>query len=497
MGQTFDVDPEVGKRHKHQREIVFHTRSSPLMRLLGMSFLCLTLWVTKGGSLSMETYAVFLGYAAVSWLLLLIFFDTLRPYLNLGEFFLALDVPFFAVAVHLGGSENGWLVLILIARIIDQSHTNFLKVLAYAHWVTLCYVVVRFSQPFEGDMQIETAKILAIYLVGIYATFTARLSGSLRARSRKAVAQARTLITRLDQRNRELGSLIENVGKLSGGIVDMAESSKAQSQRHQQIHEERAAAAADVGRTADWISDQAHLLAESVEGISEDARHSSDLVENGQRALREMEVTLAGVEKSSESTKSRFAHLATKTIEISESMNAITDLAMRTELLAVNALIQAERATEAGRGFSVIAHEVKELADQSAQASTIIRTIVADMMEAVELGTREMNSLTENISANTAKTRDVGVHLSKVLVFFPRLAKKILGMERTSQLQAEGATEITAQMATLSRDSEEASRLLQGSVEAINNLAASTVEVDKQVSGIDLTPTQDVSELIR
>jgi methyl-accepting chemotaxis protein len=162
--------------------------------------------------------------------------------------------------------------------------------------------------------------------------------------------------------------------------------------------QEQAAAIAQTVATVDEVVQTADQAAQRAKGVSESALRTVELSKNGRKAVDDSVAGMESVREQVESIADSILALAEQAQTIGEIIATVGDIAEQTNLLALNAAIEASRAGEHGRGFSVVASEVKVLADQSKKATAQVRQILGDIQKAtnttvlrMEEGTRSVN----------------------------------------------------------------------------------------------------------
>ena len=187
------------------------------------------------------------------------------------------------------------------------------------------------------------------------------------------------------------------------------------------------------------------------------------------------------------------ASISAKLEEIKENGNAIgtivttiTRVADQTNLLSLNAAIEAEKAGEYGTGFSVVASEIRRLADQTSVAVLDIEEMVNRMVGSVSDGANEMQTFSRNVGDAVNKIREMGRQLDAIMAsvqnLTPRFESVNEGME-TQSLSASHISETMAQLNTLTQNTLESIREFKRTAEFLNTAAA---ELQAEVSHFKL-----------
>ncbi len=162
--------------------------------------------------------------------------------------------------------------------------------------------------------------------------------------------------------------------------------------------QEQAAAVTETVSTVDEVTQTSDQSAQRAKAVSEAAQRSVEVGKAGRRAVEESVGVMGRVKEQAESIAESILALAEQAQSISDIIASVNDIAEQTNLLALNAAIEASRAGEHGKGFGVVAGEVKALADQSKKATAQVRQILSDIQKATnsavmrtEEGTRSVN----------------------------------------------------------------------------------------------------------
>jgi methyl-accepting chemotaxis protein WspA len=158
-------------------------------------------------------------------------------------------------------------------------------------------------------------------------------------------------------------------------------------------------------------------------------------------------------------------------------VTTITKVADQTNLLSLNAAIEAEKAGEYGRGFAVVATEIRRLADQTAVATYDIDQMVKAIQSAVSAGVMSMDKFSEEVRRGRQVVQDVSGLLSQVIQQVQALAPRVEAVTDGMQAQATGAEQITEALVQLSEAARQTVESLRQSSQAIDELNQVSVEL--------------------
>lgn len=274
--------------------------------------------------------------------------------------------------------------------------------------------------------------------------------------------------------------MVERLRELTGEIRDAAESLAAATSeilasvtQQGASTSEQAASVAQMTATVDEVRVTAQQAIQKAQSVAAMARHSADVAEQG---LRIVEMTVAGmldIRGRVESIAEQILALSEQTQQIGEIIAAVDDLADQSNLLAVNAAIEASRAGEQGRGFAVVAQEVRRLAERSKAATVQVRTILTDIQRATNsavLATEQGTKGTEEGAKLVEQAGQSIRHLSATIRDSAEAAQQI--QAAIGQYSA-GIDQIAVAMGNINQavtETSAGSRQLQRAAENINDL---------------------------
>lgn len=190
------------------------------------------------------------------------------------------------------------------------------------------------------------------------------------------------------------------------------------------------------------------------------AKESASLAGGGRDSLVEMRESMGHLASSSGQISQRLSAINEKARDITGVVTTITKVADQTNLLSVNAAIEAEKAGEYGRGFLVVAREIRRLADQTASATLDIEGTVRQMQEAVSAGVMEMDKFSEQVRRSVAEVEAVSGRLDKIIGQVDLLTQRFDHVTEGMKAQALGAQQINEAMGSLSGNVKQTARSL-------------------------------------
>jgi methyl-accepting chemotaxis protein WspA len=274
--------------------------------------------------------------------------------------------------------------------------------------------------------------------------------------------------------NRMADDMMELVGhvqksgiRVSTSMTEIAATAKQQ----QATATEVAATTTEIGATSREISATSKELARTMNEVTSVAERAADLASSGQAELSHMEGTMAQIMDAAASINAKLAVLNEKAGGINQVVTTITKVADQTNLLSLNAAIEAEKAGEYGRGFAVVSSEIRRLADQTAVATYDIEQMVTEIQAAVSAGVMGMDKFSEEVRRGMHDVHEIGGKLSDVIQHVQTLAPRFETVNDGMEAQATGAEQISEALQQLSEATQQTVESLRQSSSAIDDLS--------------------------
>ncbi|HEY8856060.1 MAG TPA: methyl-accepting chemotaxis protein [Rugosibacter sp.] len=213
------------------------------------------------------------------------------------------------------------------------------------------------------------------------------------------------------------------------------------------------------------------------------ARVSVAVAKKGAQAVADSITGMNDIRGQIQETAKRIKRLGESSQEISEIVELISDITEQTNVLALNAAIQAASAGEAGRGFSVVAEEVQRLAERSGEAtkqiSALVKTIQTDTHDAVAA----MEYSTQGVVAGARLSDAAGQSLAEISTVSQDLAKRVEAIALATQSQAKSATQVATSMQHILEITDQTTTRTQQTALAVSELAQLATELKGSVAG--------------
>jgi methyl-accepting chemotaxis protein WspA len=254
--------------------------------------------------------------------------------------------------------------------------------------------------------------------------------------------------------------------QVAASVSEIAATAKEQ----QATASEIAATTMEIGATSKEISATSRELLKTMNEVASGAEQSATLAGNGQTGLTHMEETMRHIMEAAGSINAKLAVLNEKAGNINQIVTTITKVADQTNLLSLNAAIEAEKAGEHGRGFAVVATEIRRLSDQTAVAIYDIEQTVKEIYSAVSASVMGMDKFSEEVRRGMQDVQRVGDHLSEIIQHVQAFAPRVESVNGGMQAQATGAEQITQALGQLSEAAQQTVDSLHQSSMAIDGL---------------------------
>lgn len=284
-------------------------------------------------------------------------------------------------------------------------------------------------------------------------------------------------------------SLAALLGRLRAGAREL-DRTAAEIRRTAKDQEEVAqgfgASATQVAAAVTEMTGTGRELAGTMSVVAEAAGNAAAAAGRGREGLAELDARARSLRDATDGVARRLATIRERATAINAVVTTITRVADRTNLLSINAALEAEKAGRSGVGFQVVAREINRLSEQTAEATTDIERIVAEMQESVAEGVDEMGRFSRVMEESAATSSQIAGRLSEVISLVEDLQRRFRSVAEGVEAQSIGTRQIAEAMTQLSDGARRTIAAVQAFVAASEQLERSAKSLDADVARFKL-----------
>ncbi len=308
--------------------------------------------------------------------------------------------------------------------------------------------------------------ISVLLITRLLVAFNEENMASLKAGNDRMVKVSENIVSNFDAANlsiRELSHAVDTSNVFMQNIADSIESTS-------QAIEEQSQMCHDIQNSTLNVKEHTRAMVEAsirtLENVTDGAKTMDELNTHAQAVAKENAETVANVETLNERTK-----------QVLNILSTISNISFQTNILALNASVEAARAGDAGRGFAVVADEIRALAEKTQQATDNISDILTELSRDVDSVTTSTNRsvdavLEQNrlIEETKEKFDDMNLGVNELITVINRLKEEITGIADATAVIAEGITGVSANSEQVAAASSEGAELMEIAAEDMSNV---------------------------
>jgi methyl-accepting chemotaxis protein len=309
-------------------------------------------------------------------------------------------------------------------------------------------------------------------------------SERIEGKGKDEIAEVGRLFNVSTDKLRELiAQLADTAQRVAGASEEISSSANSQAQGAESQKDETrqvATAMQEMSATVTQVADHAHKAAEAARQASETARQGGKIVEETLSKMR----AIAG---SVGQTARQVQELGSRSDQIGEIIGVIDEIAGQTNLLALNAAIEAARAGEQGRGFAVVADEVRKLAERTSKATKEIAQMIKSIQGETKSAVKAMQEGTNQVEQGLVTTAQAGAALDEIIQMAQQVGEMVVHIATAAQQQSGATEEVSGNMEQISRISQDTAAGAQQTAKACHDLSGLALDLQSMVGQFKLT----------
>jgi methyl-accepting chemotaxis protein WspA len=308
-------------------------------------------------------------------------------------------------------------------------------------------------------------------------------SGDLTAKVEVAASgEAGQLLRAVEAMTGDLRSLIGRIQHSSITLKSTATQIAATARQQGEAVSDYGASTSEAAAAVKEISATSLELLKTMNEVNEVANHTASMAGEGQGSLVEMGRSMRQLAESTTSIGSKLSVISERAAHINLAVTTIAKVADQTNLLSINAAIEAEKAGEYGLGFLVVAREIRRLADQTAVATLDIERMVKEMQYSVSAGVMEMDKFSDQVRRGVDEVGSIGDQLGSIIAAVQGLTGRFDQVNEGMRVQSQGAEQIREAVIRLSEGAHQTSISLREFNKATDHLREAVGGLKEEVS---------------
>jgi methyl-accepting chemotaxis protein len=267
----------------------------------------------------------------------------------------------------------------------------------------------------------------------------------------------------------QIGGMVEGAAVVGSSASEIVASSSQLASSASQT----AAAVSETTTTVEEVRQTAHMTNQKARAVSDSAQKAMQISNTGRKSIEDATAGMARIRAQMEAIAESMMRLGEQSQTIGQIIATVEDLSAQSNLLAVNAAIEAAKAGEHGKGFGVVAQEVKSLAEQSRQATDRVRTILGDIQKATTVAVMATEQGSKAVEGGSRQAELAGESIQSLAGSVAEAAQAATQIAASSQQQLIGMDQVAAAMENIKQASSQnvaSARQLETAARGLNDV---------------------------
>ncbi|WP_421902833.1 methyl-accepting chemotaxis protein [Maridesulfovibrio sp.] len=288
----------------------------------------------------------------------------------------------------------------------------------------------------------------------------------------------------IEKQNERITVAAADAEQISQSLSSAAEELSAQIEQSNRGAQEQRDRVAETSTAMEEMNATVLEVAQNAGLAAEDADTARDKAQNGSQLVQQMIESADGVRSQADSLKESMEQLGVEAKEIGNVLGVINDIADQTNLLALNAAIEAARAGEAGRGFAVVADEVRKLAENTMSATGEVGNAISKIQNMTKKNISATEDAADSAQRSSELANESGLTLAEIVKLVVNASDQVRAIATAAEQQSATSEEINRATEDISRISLETSQVMSESAKAVQEVSGMASELNRVIEDI-------------
>jgi methyl-accepting chemotaxis protein len=311
--------------------------------------------------------------------------------------------------------------------------------------------------------------------------------GDLEVVSEDELGKAAAALNRMKS---NLGKVIRSIARAAEQVASASEEISSSATLQAQSAETQKGQAAQVAGAMQQMSDTVHGVSENSNRAAQASRQAADTAREGGTIVEDSLAKMRVIAESVRATAKKVEELGKSSDQIGRIIGVIDEIADQTNLLALNAAIEAARAGEQGRGFAVVADEVRKLAERTTSATKEVAQMVQGIQSETKIAVAAMHDGTEQVQTGVQTTARAGDSLKQIINMSEQVGEMIAHIATAATQQSSATEQVNQNVEQITRLVNESSTGAQQSAKACQDLSGLALDLQKMVRNFNVDGTR-------